>query len=59
MKFLKVKCNDKVVVEPLENFGLFKHCTGGSSCMELGEFKKEIVPILQAHGVSLITYKER
>ena len=59
MKFLKIKCNDKVIVEPLEKFSLFKHCTGGSSCMEINEFTTNTVPILQAHGVSLITYKER
>jgi hypothetical protein len=58
MQFLKVKCNNKVLVEPLEKFSLFKHCTGGSSCVEIKEFTKEVVPVLQAHGVSLITYKE-
>lgn len=59
MQFLKIKCNGKMIVEPLEKLGLFEHCTGGFSCMGLEEFKSKIVPILQAHGVSLITYKER
>jgi hypothetical protein len=58
MQFLKVKRNSKTVVEPLEKIGLFKHCTGGFNCVDIKEFTKETIPILQAHGVSLITYKE-
>jgi hypothetical protein len=45
------------VIEPLERLGLFNHCTGGFDCVNIKEFKKETIPILQAHGVELITYE--
>ena len=34
MRFLKVKRNRKTIIEPLERIELFKHCTGGLSCVE-------------------------
>jgi hypothetical protein len=56
MRFLKVKRNGRSVVEPLEKGYLFRHCTGGHSCIEFDTFLKETVPILNAHGIQIITY---
>lgn len=59
MKFLKVKRNSRVIIEPLENTSLFKHCTGGFTCVDMKEFLEQTVPILQSHGVELITYENK
>lgn len=59
MKFLKVERNNRIMIEPLERMSLFKHCTGGFACVEFGEFSNETIPILQAHGIDMITYKEK
>lgn len=58
MRFLKVKRNNRVIIEPLERASLFKHCTSGFTCVDFKEFSEQTIPILQAHGVDLITYKE-
>ncbi len=58
MKFIKLKYNSKVIVEPLEKYSLFKHCTGGATCMEFKTFVEETLPILHAHGINMITYEE-
>lgn len=58
MRFLKVKRNGKTIIEPLEKVELFKHCTSGFNYVNIKEFTKETIPILQAHGISLITYKD-
>ncbi len=59
MKFLKIERNTKIMIEPLEEAGLFKHCTGGFTCVDFKEFSNETIPILQAHGIDLITYMEK
>ena len=59
MRFLKVKRNNRLMIEPLERNSLFKHCTSGFTCVEFKEFSEQTIPILQAHGVDLITYKEK
>ncbi len=58
MRILKVKRNKRLVVEPLEHKALFKHCTGGFTCVEFKTFYNEILPILLAHGINMITYVE-
>jgi hypothetical protein len=57
LRFLKTKRNNRMIIEPLERSCLFKHCTGGFSCVSTKEFSEETIPILQAHGVELITYE--
>ena len=59
MRFLKIERNSKTIIEPLEKLGLFKHCTSGFSCVDIKEFKRETIPILQAHGIQVITYEEK
>ena len=58
MRFLKVKRNNREIVEPREHLPLFKHCTGGFSCMEFKEFFRDTIPILHAHGIDMIIYEE-
>ncbi len=58
MKVIKVERNTKTMVEPLEHTALFKHCTGGFPCEEFKIFNEETLPILQAHGINMITYVE-
>jgi hypothetical protein len=52
-----VERNKKTMIEPLEKQGLFKHCTGGFSCVDFKEFTKETIPVLHAHGIQMITYE--
>ena len=58
MQVLKVKRNTKLMIEPLDRTALFKHCTGGFTCIEFETFRDEIIPVLQAHNINIITYKE-
>ncbi len=58
MRLLKVKRNTKIMVEPLERKSLFKHCTGGFTCVEFKTFCNNTLPILHAHGISIVTYEE-
>jgi hypothetical protein len=57
MRFLKVTRNKRDMIEPLERHSLFQHCTDGMTCVEFRVFSEKTIPILQAHGVDLITYE--
>ncbi len=58
MRFLKIKRDNELMIEPLDRIPLFNHCTGGRFRIEFDTFSIETIPILHAHGIDIITYED-
>lgn len=47
-----------VIVTPMENESIFKHCANGSLGVTEEVFNCEVKPILELHGITEFEYEE-
>ena len=57
MKVKKSNRNSRIMIYPIDHIPLFKHCSDSLGAVDENTFKKEVIPVLQAHGIDLITYE--
>lgn len=53
----KIRRYGRVEIEPVRDFIIFKHCSGGAIAVTEDVFEKEVQPLLFVHGIEQVMIK--